>query len=31
MTAEELQQEILDFNPIENKEDGQLANYLAGR
>ncbi len=31
MTAEELQQVILDFNPIENKEDGQLANYLAGR
>ena len=31
MTAEELQQAILDFNPIENMEDGQLANYLAGR
>ena len=31
LTAEQLQQALLDFNPVENKEDGQLANYLAGR
>jgi hypothetical protein len=31
LTAEQLQQAISDFNPVENKEDGQLANYLAGR
>ncbi len=31
MTVEELQQTLLDFNPVENKEDVQLANYLAGR
>ena len=31
LTAEQLQQAILDFNPVENNEDGQLANYLAGR
>ena len=31
LTAEQLQQTLLDFNPVENKEDFQLANYLAGR
>jgi hypothetical protein len=31
LTAEQLQQTLLDFNPVENKEDVQLANYLAGR
>ena len=31
LTAEQLQQALLDFNPVENKEDVQLANYLAGR
>ena len=31
LTVEQLQQALQDFNPIENKEDVKLANYLAGR
>ena len=31
LTAEQLQQLLLDFNPVENKEDVMLANYVAGR
>ena len=30
-SVDQLEQAIVEFNPVENKDDGQLANYLAGR